>query len=102
MNSTRANLEDRPAGTEPDLTEMLRWHGGWAGALALAIGPALEGRSGLYFNGLNEAKADAQAYDEDARQKLQYDLFYIKNQNLTLDATIMFETTKTILCGRGT
>lgn len=39
---------------------------------------------------------------EDAKQKLQYDLFYIKNQSLTLDATIMFETTKTILFGRGT
>lgn len=39
---------------------------------------------------------------DDARQKLQYDLFYIKNQNLALDATIMFETTKTILFGKGT
>jgi len=39
---------------------------------------------------------------EDARQKLQYDLYYIKKQSLTLDATIMFETIKTILFGRGT
>jgi sugar transferase (PEP-CTERM system associated) len=39
---------------------------------------------------------------EDARQKLQYDLFYIKNQSLVLDAVIMFETVKTILFGRGT
>ena len=39
---------------------------------------------------------------EDARQKLQYDLYYIKNQSLTLDATILFETVKTILFGRGT
>jgi sugar transferase (PEP-CTERM system associated) len=38
----------------------------------------------------------------DAKQKLQYDLYYIKNQNLMLDATIMFETIKTILSGRGT
>jgi lipopolysaccharide/colanic/teichoic acid biosynthesis glycosyltransferase len=38
---------------------------------------------------------------EDARQKLQYDLYYIKNQSITLDATIMFETIKTILRGRG-
>src|SRR5438132_5668872 len=38
---------------------------------------------------------------EDARQKLQYDLYYIKNQSLSLDATIMFETIKTILLGRG-
>ena len=39
---------------------------------------------------------------EDARQKLQYDLYYMKNQCLALDATIMFETVKTILFGRGT
>jgi sugar transferase (PEP-CTERM system associated) len=38
---------------------------------------------------------------EDARQKLQYDLYYIKNQSLALDATILFETVKTILFGRG-
>jgi lipopolysaccharide/colanic/teichoic acid biosynthesis glycosyltransferase len=38
---------------------------------------------------------------EDARQKLQYDLFYVKNQSLILDAIIMFETVKIILFGRG-
>ena len=38
---------------------------------------------------------------EDARQKLQYDLFYIKNYNLVLDAVIIFETIKIILFGRG-
>jgi sugar transferase (PEP-CTERM system associated) len=38
---------------------------------------------------------------EDARQKLQYDLYYIKNQNLVLDAVILFETVKTILFSRG-
>lgn len=38
---------------------------------------------------------------EDARQKLQYDLYYIKNQGLLLDAVILFETIKTILFGRG-
>jgi lipopolysaccharide/colanic/teichoic acid biosynthesis glycosyltransferase len=38
---------------------------------------------------------------EDARQKLQYDLYYIKNQSLALDAIILFETVKTILFGRG-
>jgi lipopolysaccharide/colanic/teichoic acid biosynthesis glycosyltransferase len=32
---------------------------------------------------------------------LQYDLYYIKNQSLVLDAIIMFETVKTILFGRG-
>ena len=38
---------------------------------------------------------------EDARQKLQYDLYYIKNQTLMLDAIILFETVKIILFGRG-
>jgi sugar transferase (PEP-CTERM system associated) len=38
---------------------------------------------------------------EDARQKLQYDLYYIKNQSLVLDAVVLFETVKTILFGRG-
>ena len=38
---------------------------------------------------------------EDARQKLQYDLYYVKNQSLLLDAIILFETVKTILFGRG-
>ncbi len=38
--------------------------------LQLAASPALEGRSGLYFNGLAEARADAQAYDAKARAKL--------------------------------
>jgi sugar transferase (PEP-CTERM system associated) len=38
---------------------------------------------------------------EDARQKLEYDLYYIKNQGLTLDAAILFETIKTILFSRG-
>ena len=38
---------------------------------------------------------------DDARKKLEYDLYYIKNQSFALDATIMFETIKTILLGRG-
>ena len=38
---------------------------------------------------------------EDARQKLQYDLYYIKNHSLVFDAIIVFETIKIILFGRG-
>lgn len=38
---------------------------------------------------------------EDARQKLQYDLYYIKNQSLALDLVIVFETIKTVLFGKG-
>lgn len=39
--------------------------------LKLALSPELEGRSGLFFNGQREARADAQAYDAEARQRLK-------------------------------
>jgi NAD(P)-dependent dehydrogenase (short-subunit alcohol dehydrogenase family) len=39
--------------------------------LNLATSPAVEGQTGLYFNGLHEAKAQAQAYDPDARRQLR-------------------------------
>jgi len=39
--------------------------------LNLATSPAVEGKTGLYFNGLREAKAQAQAYYPDARRRLQ-------------------------------
>lgn len=38
---------------------------------------------------------------EDAREKLQYDLFYIKNASIGLDLLIMFHTVKIVLLGRG-
>jgi sugar transferase (PEP-CTERM system associated) len=38
---------------------------------------------------------------KDAREKLQYDLFYIKNASLGLDLLIMFQTIKIVLLGRG-
>ena len=38
---------------------------------------------------------------EDAKEKLQYDLFYIKNISLGLDLLIMFQTVKTVILGRG-
>jgi len=37
----------------------------------LAADPALEGVTGAYFNGSSEARADAQAYDADARRRLR-------------------------------
>lgn len=38
---------------------------------------------------------------EDAREKLQYDLFYIKNSSLGLDLFILFQTIKIVLLRRG-
>jgi NAD(P)-dependent dehydrogenase (short-subunit alcohol dehydrogenase family) len=38
--------------------------------LNLATSPALEGRTGLYFDGLQQSRANAQAYDPKARERL--------------------------------
>ncbi len=39
--------------------------------LNLAVSDDLESRSGLYFNGMSEARADPQAYDAEARRRLK-------------------------------
>jgi NAD(P)-dependent dehydrogenase (short-subunit alcohol dehydrogenase family) len=39
--------------------------------MQLAVSPELAGRTGLYYNGLVEARANAQAYDADARAQLR-------------------------------
>jgi exopolysaccharide biosynthesis polyprenyl glycosylphosphotransferase len=39
---------------------------------------------------------------EDASQKLQYDLFYIKYQSLLFDLSILFHTIKTVVLRKGT
>jgi len=39
--------------------------------LQLAVSPKLEGKSGLYFNVMNESRADLQAYDAKARAQLR-------------------------------
>jgi len=38
---------------------------------------------------------------QDAKEKLQYDLFYIKNLSLGLDLSIVFMTIKIVMLGRG-
>ncbi len=38
---------------------------------------------------------------EEAKRKLEYDLYYVKHLSLGLDLLIVFETVKTILLGRG-
>jgi hypothetical protein len=63
MNTTMVRL----SGVHPISTVEL----GGAAILQLADSPALGGRSGLYFNGLQESRADRQAYDEDARRSLR-------------------------------
>jgi len=39
--------------------------------LNLAMSDALDGRTGLYFDGLRPSRADAQAYDAAARSSLR-------------------------------
>ena len=38
---------------------------------------------------------------EDAEEKLEYDLYYVKHMSLLLDVAIMLETAKVMLLGRG-
>ena len=38
---------------------------------------------------------------EDAVQKLQYDLYYVKNHTLILDTLVLFETVRVVLTGEG-
>jgi NAD(P)-dependent dehydrogenase (short-subunit alcohol dehydrogenase family) len=62
MNTTMV----RQSGTTPISTV----EDGAAAILQLAVSPALDGKSGLYFNVLREARADPQAYDAEARRRL--------------------------------
>ena len=41
------------------------------------------------------------ASEEDAVEKLQYDLYYIKNHNLMLDFMVILQTAEVILWGKG-
>jgi exopolysaccharide biosynthesis polyprenyl glycosylphosphotransferase len=41
------------------------------------------------------------ASDTDAYEKLQYDLYYVKNHSLFLDLTILLQTAEVVLWGRG-
>ena len=38
---------------------------------------------------------------EDAKNKLEYDLFYVKNVSIAFDLAILFETVKTVVLGKG-
>jgi hypothetical protein len=43
---------------------------GGAAILHLVEGDDVAGKSGMFFNGMNETRANAQAYDVSARKKL--------------------------------
>jgi sugar transferase (PEP-CTERM system associated) len=39
--------------------------------------------------------------EEDAREKLQYDLYYVKNYSILLDVLILLQTAEVVMLGRG-
>jgi len=53
------------------------------------------------ITGWAQVKYQYGASIEEAKTKLEYDLFYIKYLSLTLDLAILFETAKVVLWGRG-
>ncbi|MEM1115812.1 MAG: sugar transferase [Bacteroidota bacterium] len=53
------------------------------------------------ITGLAQVKWRYDADLEDVRQKLKYDLFYIENMSLQMDAKILFQTVRTALLGKG-
>jgi NAD(P)-dependent dehydrogenase (short-subunit alcohol dehydrogenase family) len=63
MNTTMVRLSGvRPMSTVEEGGEAI---------LKLVASPALDGKSGFYFSGEREARADAQAYDATARKRLR-------------------------------
>jgi NAD(P)-dependent dehydrogenase (short-subunit alcohol dehydrogenase family) len=57
--------------TEGGISPVSTLEQGVEATLRLIRDPALEGVSGVYFNGTEEARPDAQAYDADARRRLR-------------------------------
>ena len=56
---------------ESGITPVTPVEDGAEAILRLAVAPELEGQTGLYFNGKQPARADAQAYDAEARRRLR-------------------------------
>ncbi len=41
------------------------------------------------------------ASEEDGREKLQYDLYYVKNYSIMIDLLILLQTAEVVLLGKG-
>jgi hypothetical protein len=61
---------DTPMVTSTGRQPMASVEDGADAVMQLAVGTSIAGRTGLYFNQLNEGRANAQAYDAAARQRL--------------------------------
>lgn len=71
-----------------ELTEKIRYY-----TLRHAVKPGLAGWAQLRY--------PYGASEEDAAEKLKYDLFYVKNHNLLFDLMILIQTVEVVLFGRG-
>ena len=65
-----ATMMDTPMVTSTGRRPMSSVEDGADAVMQLAVGQAVAGRTGLYFNQKNEARANQQAYDAAARQRL--------------------------------
>lgn len=65
-----ATMMDTPMVTTNGIQPRSSVEDGANAVMQLAVGSALTGRTGLYFNQMNETRANAQAYDPLARQRL--------------------------------
>jgi len=65
-----ATFMDTPMVTSTGRAPMSSVEDGADAVMQLAVGRAIAGRSGLYFNQLNEGRANAQAYEPAVRQRL--------------------------------
>jgi len=65
-----ATFMDTPMVTSTGRQPMSSVEDGADAVMQLAVGAGIAGRTGLYFNQLNEGRANAQAYDAAARQRL--------------------------------
>jgi NAD(P)-dependent dehydrogenase (short-subunit alcohol dehydrogenase family) len=65
-----ATMMDTPMVMESGRQPMSSVEDGANAVMQLAVGKNVAGRTGLYFNQMNETRANQQAYDAAARQKL--------------------------------
>jgi exopolysaccharide biosynthesis polyprenyl glycosylphosphotransferase len=65
--------------------------------------PMYNQRHGLRpgITGWGQIHSDYAASREQAREKLEYDLFYVKNASFLLDLAILLRTTRTLVAGQG-
>jgi sugar transferase (PEP-CTERM system associated) len=82
-------------GPRPERPEFVEWLGREIPYYSLRHGirPGITGWAQIRYKYGNTV--------EDAKEKLKYDLYYIKNVSLGLDLLIMFQTIKIVLLGRG-